>query len=167
MMAVSNSSPLIALGKIGRLTILKDLFGRIYIPLKVYEEITVIQYASERELFKSDWIKVVKVRNRELIRELRRGGLDEGEIEAIALAMEVSADILLIDDKKGRKIAQGYGLNILGTLGVLIEAHNRGLITHIQSEIERLKEIGFWISQDIEEAILQQVRKLPDRKPKP
>ncbi len=75
--------------------------------------------------------------------------LHKGEAEAIALAMQVKADILLLDDKKARALATKLGLRILGTLGILILAKKKSIINSIEEEIAKLMKKSFWLSQNV------------------
>jgi predicted nucleic acid-binding protein len=91
------------------------------------------------------------------VRDLK-SELDAGEAEAIALAEELSADYLLIDEKRGRTIAAGRGLRIIGVLGILVRAKGIKLIPNVKTVLQRLKtEAGVWIEKSLEESVLKQV----------
>ena len=154
MSIVSNSSPLILLAKIGRFNILRDLFGLVYIPKSVYHEVVVVGAgkAGSKEVeegIKSGWIKVETAQigpELELI-------LGRGEAEAIMLAEKLKLP-LIIDERKGRKIAERRGIKIIGTLGVLLKAYKLSLIEDLNTEIEKLIKAGIRIDKDTLRGVL-------------
>ncbi|MEW6417928.1 MAG: DUF3368 domain-containing protein [Nitrospirota bacterium] len=156
-MIVSNSSALINLSAIGHLDLLQKLYTEIIIPEAVWEEVAVKgkgQPGSE-EVQKAGWIKKETVGNKTVVESLTLI-LDKGEAEAIALAKEKNAEILLMDDKTAREIARHLGINYIGVLGVLREAKSRGLIKDMKTYMDMLKtSAGFWISKDVYEEILR------------
>jgi len=81
--------------------------------------------------------------------------LDEGEAEAIALALEANASLLLLDDREARLQAKRLGLRVTGTLGILLRARKLGLIEGLREELNKLRETGFRISKSLEEEILK------------
>lgn len=118
---VSNSTPLIALAAINRFYIFQELFGKIYIPTAVYDEIVTVGKgrAGSNELESAVWITCCSVNNLSLVNFLNTS-LDAGEAEAIALSQELTADLLLIDDKAGCYMAESVGIPITGTVGLLL-----------------------------------------------
>ncbi len=158
---VSNSSPLIHLAKIERLDLLKDYFEIVSIPEAVYRECIVD--GKDREevgLIKgAEWIKVIRVGNSKLVK-LLRASLDEGESEAIALSLEVGADLVLLDDCGAREKARLFGLKITGTIGVLLKAKKENKIKLLGEELRRLRETGFWIGSELEARLLQEAGEL-------
>jgi len=116
---VSNAGPLIALAKIERFGLLRELFGKLYIPQAVYDEVVVIGTgragANETEQAVSDWIEVQEVKDLVMVKSLLTK-LGKGESEAIALALEAKADLVLLDDYKARATAEFMGLNMTGTV---------------------------------------------------
>jgi len=145
MSTVSNSSPLILLAKIDRFSLLKDLFKLVYIPKSVYREVVAGRAGSKEveEGVKNGWIKVETAQispELELI-------LGRGEAEAIMLAEKLKLP-LIIDERKGRKIAERKGIKIVGTLGVLLKAYKLGLIKDLNTEIEKLVKAGIRIDKD-------------------
>lgn len=147
---VSNSSPLIHLAKIGHLDLLKCFFDEIIMPEAVYNECVVEGKDREdaKKIEKTEWIKVAIIRDKNLKKALTMI-LDEGEAEAIVLALEGSADLILLDDYEAREIARNYELNITGLVGILIRAKYKGKIASLKEELEKLKETGFWLSDDL------------------
>ncbi len=152
---VSNSSPLIHLGKINRLELLKEQFQVITIPEMVHKECIVEGRGSEEaKLIKeADWIKVLKAKNRRLV-TLLQADLDAGESEGIVLALEMEADLILLDDADAREKARHLGLKITGTLGVILKEKLRGNLHSLKETLMDLKETGFRISKSLETRLL-------------
>ena len=153
---VSNSSPLIHLAKIGQLNLLKQIFKEIIVPEAVYKECVIEGKGREdaKKIEKAEWINVAKIKNENLKSALMMV-LDEGEAEAITLALEESADLILLDDYEAREVARNYGLNITGVIGILIKARHAGKIGRLKEELKKLKETGFWLSDDLYTKILR------------
>ena len=154
---VSNSTPLIHLAKIGRLELLREFFGEVLIPEAVYRECVIEGKGSEdaKLIENAVWIRVERIRDERLKRSLMIE-LDEGESEAIVLAIEKGAGILLMDDYDGREIARALGLKTTGTIGILLRAKFEGKIESIKDELDKLKETGFWLSEELYERILEE-----------
>lgn len=146
---VSNTTPLIALSVIGHLDVLRALYTEILIPPAVHAEIMAGRFkqAGAIELNHAPWIRVVS------LKDTRRASLlvdlDRGEAEAIALALELDASLLLVDERLARRYAQRVGLSISGTLGVLLKAKERGLIAELRPLIQRLLEGRIYLGEDI------------------
>ena len=134
MKVVSNASPLINLARIGRLDLLQQLYGELLIPEAVWQEVVVDGSGQPgAEIIKSAaWIKINTVVNVQLVQSFRQD-LDSGEAEAIALALEVSADLLLMDERFGREIAEYFEVRYSGLIGVLVEAKHKKLISEIKT----------------------------------
>ncbi len=151
MLIVSDTSPIINLAAINHLHLLPELFGQIIIPQMVYQEI-VIDGAGEPgsdEIQTAQWVEIQRCTNQDIINILSNE-LDPGEAEAIALALELNADYLLIDEKDGRQKALDYHLKPLGVLGILLRAKEAHLISDICSLMDRLRlEAGFHIHQSL------------------
>jgi uncharacterized protein len=148
MIVVSDTSPITNLLRIGRINLLHDLYKTVVIPEAVYREIAVIE--SQRHAITGfHWIKVVSVTNLSLLDELL-DSLDRGEAEAITLARELNAELLLIDETDGRAEAKRLNLKITGLLGVLVRAKELDLIPLVSPEIEKLKtDAQFWIDEQL------------------
>ena len=161
MIVVSDTTAISNLVQIGKLNLLQNLYGEVVIPESVYEELQVLidlNIVSE-EYLRQNWIKVKQVKdNSEVSKLLDR--LDIGESEAIIMGIELSADYLLIDEKVGRIVALERNLRIIGTLGVLIKARGKNLITSVQEEMDKLRRIGFWISDSLYTKILTEEQKM-------
>ncbi len=159
MIVVSDASPISGLILIDKLQLLQQIFQTIVIPPKVHGELLALeQFGHNINAFKNaDWILVKHPTNLALVHDLKTE-LDTGEAEAIALAEELSADYLLIDEKRGRTIAAGRGLHIIGVLGILVRAKENKYIPDVKTVLHRLKvEAGIWIEKSLEEAVLKQV----------
>ncbi|GAB6102788.1 DUF3368 domain-containing protein [Thermococcus atlanticus] len=157
MPVVSNSTPLIHLAKIGRLNLLREFFGEVFIPEAVYRECVVEGKDLEdaKLIENAGWIMVERIRDGRLKKSLMIE-LDEGESEAIVLAIEKGAEMLLMDDYDGREIARALGLKTTGTIGILLRAKIEGLIESIKDELDKLKETGFWLSEGLYRRILEE-----------
>ena len=118
---VSNSTPLIALASIGRFSALRELFTQVHIPQAVLSEVAgdKKRRAGSREISAASWISTVQVENIASV-DFLRALVDQGEAESIVLSKELNADLLLIDDKDGRKIAESAGITCVGTVGLLL-----------------------------------------------
>lgn len=150
MQIVSDTSPLIILKKSGAIRILEKLFDEVIVTSKVREEL----YRKEKEFFESaGFIKIVEVKNQSLVSVLSVI-VDEGEAEAIALALEKKLP-LLIDDLKGRKLAESLGMKYIGTLGLLKIAKGRGIIAEIRPVIEKFLEDGYYLDTRLIEKFLE------------
>lgn len=152
MIVVSDTTPVISLLKINRLDLLEKSFGEVLIPNAVYEELTANQrFMEEAKTVKTaHYIKPVPVSNLEAVRILKMAtGLDQGESEAIVLTDEQKADILLMDEAKGRAISGKMGITIMGTIGLLISAYEDNLITSEEARrcIDDLQKSGRHIGE--------------------
>jgi len=147
-MIVSNSTPLIALSRINKLELLKEYFTEIYIPEEVYTEVVKRggNLAGAREVRDAAWIKTGRAKDKLGVEILVRN-LDKGEAEAIILAKENNAELLLIDDRKGRDIAEDLGIKISGTIGVLLLAAEDNKINFKES-LDDLIASGFRLSKE-------------------
>lgn len=154
---VLNTSPIIYLSSIGEIGILKKLFGEVLIPEAVKREIISGGKGGLgfKEVNEGTWIKTKKIKN-EAAKKYLLTDLDEGEAEVIVLAEEAKADIIIMDDRLGRKLAKVRGYSVIGTLRLLAIAKEKRIITEVKSRIEKLKDVGFWVSKDVFNAILKQ-----------
>ncbi|BAZ81557.1 MAG: DUF3368 domain-containing protein [Sphaerospermopsis kisseleviana] len=133
--AVTNSTCLIGLERIGRLEILPQVFSFIFIPLAVQKEVGINE----------DWPIVQPVANLALVAALKTQ-LDPGEAEAITLAIELGDVFLIIDERNARGIAQQMGLKVIGTLGMLLRAKEKGVISEVKPLIMSLESVNFRIA---------------------
>jgi len=142
---ISNTSCLIVLDNIGMLDILKELYGKIIITQQVKDEFGKNV---------PEWIEVEDVNDKKYL-ELVKNFVDLGEASTIALAVERNKNIVILDDMKARKLAQKLNLKITGTVGIIIKARNKNIITSIAKVLNKLKKDGFRISEHLEREALK------------
>lgn len=151
---VCNSGPLIALGILGKLDFLKSLFDEVLVPEAVHQEISQggLKLAGLESFQRAKWIRIAAPKQKD---ELLTALLDAGEAGVIALARELGIGLVLIDERKARKVARDvYGLQPIGTARILIEAKKKMLLTEIAPLLEALRREGYWIHEDIVRAAL-------------
>lgn len=149
---VSNTGPLIALASIGQFHLLRDLFDTICIPPAVLDEIR-----DERSLATvaaADWITVRVVKDK-LALQLLREELGSGECEAIVLAKEIEAALLLVDERIATRKARNIELQTTGTLGVLLMAKGRGLLELVKPQLDTLRRTGFYMGEALYHQVLE------------
>ena len=159
MILVSDTSPINNLAAINQLHLLHQLYGTVLIPEAVYRELTDPNFpvAGATEVQTFDWIQTRTVNDRTLVEALSNE-LDMGEAEAIALAVEIQADQVLIDEHRGRLVANRLKLRCVGILGILVEAKSQGLIGGVKPLLDALvNEAGFWVAEPLYERVLQLV----------
>ena len=155
---ISNSTPLINFAAIRRLDILEDLFEKIIVPTAVERELLRKgkHYPSATEL-KTRWstlIEVMNVSNITLCRMFRLS-VDDGEAEAIALALEHPTKLLILDESRGRTIAKSYNLQVTGSIGCLIRAKRTGIIPAIKPLLDAMQtDARFWVNERLYQRIL-------------
>jgi len=156
MIVVANTTPLIGLAKAGRFHLLKEIFGKIYIPVGVYEEVVVEGRgrAGAREVDEATWIETVEVQDK-LAVELLQDELDKGESESIVLAKELEANWVLMDERTARKKLEALRIDKIGTLGILLKAKEMGLLKSVKPEVDKLRAKGFRISKHVYEEVLK------------
>ncbi len=162
MIVISDTSPIINLAIIGHLNLLPEIFGKVVIPHAVFEEITVTGEGmpGAKEIQNADWIEVKKCTNQLLLKSLSLV-IDRGEAEAICLSIEIKSDLLLIDERLGRRVAKDYELNILGILGLIRQAKIKKLIPQVKPLLDQLiKDAGFRVSKELYNEILKSVDEL-------
>jgi hypothetical protein len=154
---VSNSTPLIALDACNQLDLLRTLYGRLIIPEEVDREISIGGSTGLPTGLTPDhrvWIEVQPVSSPPSTALLAR--LDAGEAEVITLGLEMGASLVLIDEKRGLKIAREQGLNVLGSVGVLLLAKKKGLLSEVKPHLLEMYLKGISLSYSlIEWAIIQ------------
>ncbi len=146
MIVVADASPFVVLVAIGHVDVLPTLFREVLIPLEVASELASSRRPPEVTGFIATpppWLRIRAPSSSETI-----PGLDAGETAAIALAAEVHAGRLIIDEYRGRKAATERGLRVVGTVGVLELAAEMGLI-ELKKAFERVRQTDFWISHKL------------------
>ena len=147
MIIVSDTTPISELAKVDHLDLLPKLFGKVVIPQGVFDELQVGEHPAAKLVQDLSWLEVVTVDNQQLVRELQQSfKLDLGESEAIALAEEISASQLLIDERAARKVAMARKLPLIGTVGILLLAKRRGLLDSVKDVLDEMKAQGMRIS---------------------
>jgi predicted nucleic acid-binding protein len=159
LIVVSDTSPILNLARIGRLELLPLLYHQVLIPSAVYEELMAsrrdlppaIDLASQR------WLIVAIPNDQKRVEELREN-LDPGEAEAIVLAIERRANVLLVDERRARRTATAAGLTVIGLLGVVASAKRTGLIDLAKPVLDELIQIArFWVGPDLYAEILAEL----------
>ncbi len=145
MKIIVDTSCLSILIKVRKLEILRELFGEIYTTRDVVEELK--EYSQDLKLRDSNFIKVIDVdpKTKAVLRLI----LGKGESSVIAAALDRKFDVLVLDDKKARKIAKSLGLKVVGTVAVLILAKKRGIIKDIGEILMKFREKGFYLSDNL------------------
>jgi hypothetical protein len=152
---VSNTTPIITLLALEKLELLKEIYGKIYVPKGVYEE---IENGIEKEFYVDlkihDWIEIREVNNKLALQQLENH-LDKGEAQALILYDELKADLLIIDEKLGRLYAKRQNCNYIGSFGVLLRAKELELIGEIKPLLLQIKQNGIFINDQLFVAILE------------
>jgi predicted nucleic acid-binding protein len=153
MLVVADSSPFVGLIKIGLLDVLRHLYGSVVIPPEVAKELESIKRPAEVRAFIAtppEWLSIRQASNIENIE-----GLDEGELAAIALARELKADLLLIDETKGRQAAIERNLKTVRTAAVLFEAANAKALPDLKAAFDKLKATDFRVPHEALDELLR------------
>lgn len=156
MIVVANAGPLIALAQLGQIELIGIIFGKIHIPPAVQNEVVKLgdNRPGAKAVSKAPWITVVTVQSR-IVVQLLQERLDLGESEAVALALELRADLLLMDEARGRRVAEMQGIKKIGTIGTLLVAKDKGLISSVTPLLDKLRVCGFRMDQKLYDAACQ------------
>lgn len=156
MTVICDATPLINFAAIYRLNILENVFGKVIIPNAVYIETTNLKFPSARTIIKSvnsDWLEIRTVTSTINIPT----DLDLGEREVIALALEITNPRVLLDERRARKVAQNLRLKVIGTIGILLLAKNKGIITRVSPLLDAIIfDARYWISKPLYQKVLEQ-----------
>ena len=162
MIVVSDSTVLIGLSKLGKLTLLKEIFSKISIPEEVFKELVERGKGKPGSnlIRESSWVEKKTVKDKTQVNFLM-GNLDKGEAEVLALAQELEADLILMDEGKARKSAVIAGFNVMGLLGLLNLAKNIGLIYEVRPFVAELMTKKFRLSDKVIEEALKKAGEPP------
>jgi uncharacterized protein len=151
---VLNNTPLVALWTLGRLDLLRDLFQEVLVPKAVEDEfLATDEFARREALANAPWVKIVVLSYPR--RAQAYAGLDRGEAEVLALAEELDARLVVMDERKGRRYVERMGLPLAGTLGILLLAKEAGLIDSVSEWTSKLQEAGLFLSTDLVRKVLE------------
>ena len=163
MKVVSNTSPLTNLAAIGQFGLLEQLYRRLSIAEGVWDELNAFGHVwpGRAETASASWLGRFEVRNTPLVETLRRD-LDRGEAETIALALEMQADLVLMDEREGRHAAQRLGLRTVGVVGILLDAKQQGLLPAVRPAFDALRAAGFYLGDPVYRKGLELARESAD-----
>jgi hypothetical protein len=156
---VCNTGPIIALASIQKLDILKNLYDSIYLPEAVNDEILRggRHFTGLDEYRKADWIKILKLQQPE--DTLLATVLDTGEASVIQLAREIGVYKILMDERKGRRVARDvYGLQVIGTDRLLTDAKQAHLVPSVKEPLQQMRAAGYWIHDKIIAAAIKEAK---------
>ena len=159
MLVVADAGPLIYLSVLQKLELLAELHGRVVVPGAVWREVVEVGAGlpGSAEVAAATWIEVRQIDESAALVVALREHLDLGEASAIGFGVAEGADLLLIDERRGRHAATRLGLKGRGTLGVLVQAKRAGLIDAVGPHLQRLASSGFRLTDALTAAVLRQV----------
>ncbi len=162
MIVVSDTSPISNLIQIGRFELLGQLFNEVIVPPFVHNEILALAHFNIdlTSYNQASWLRIQQPKNNVSVQNLLKV-LDRGEAEAITLAKELNANLLLIDERIGTKKAREIGLNTIGLLGLLIDAKTQKLIPEVKLILTELEQVGFYIKPQLKIRILNMANETP------
>lgn len=152
--AICNTSPLLYLHRAGALDWLPDLFGQVWLPGAVVDELRKGRQRGYNVPDPEEYAWLVVVEPRAVPSEWLALDLGPGELAAMALALENPDRVVLLDDALARRVAQAAGLEVWGTLRVLLEAKASGLVPSLSPVLDRLEEAGMWVSGEVRRRVL-------------
>jgi predicted nucleic acid-binding protein len=157
MIVVADTSVILNLCRVQHEHLLPQLFKRVLIPMEVADEFSRLTKIQKRffGLVLPSWIEI-SPEPQTFPQEVVQAQLDIGESAAIALCLNLKADVLLIDEMIGREVAAKLGVRTVGIMGILVDARNQKLISSVKVLLDRMEnEAGFWISSDLRLHVLQ------------
>jgi predicted nucleic acid-binding protein len=152
MRIVADTGPIIALSKIGKISLLKSIAGEVLIPPMVYKELfgKIGSESNEIDRALNTFIRLKKEITLDEATEMALADLGEGEKQAIGLASNLGEDVLLlIDDRAGRRVAEKLNIATAGLVGLLVVAKEMGFVESVGPLIEDLRHSGYWLSDDL------------------
>jgi predicted nucleic acid-binding protein len=165
---VSDSGPIIHLSLVGRIDLLPRLYGRILIPDLVYKEVVESGEGlpGSSELKDAEWVVRADHNPEATLFQMLSAELDPGEAAAIWLAVEREASLILSDDRQARLAAERLGIPVVGTIGILVQAKRKGLVSALSPLLLHLKSKGVWLSTSLIQNVLAEVgESLPSKDP--
>ena len=149
---------------IGQLSLIPELFRDVLVPKAVWVEVVEqgVGLPGSAELASATWARIVEETPQDQMQARFEVELDAGEAAAVALAVARKASRLLVDDRAARRVAGQLGIPVIGTLGILVAARRRGLIGQLAPLLSKLRVEGFWMSAELEAAVLHEVDETPD-----
>lgn len=156
MIVVADTSVLLNLCRIGQVEMLARLFHEVVIPLEVAAEFDRLarQAARFQGLALPGWVRQQQASA--ISAAVRAANLDPGETAALALALEIRADALLVDERRGHQAAVQLGIKTIGVLGILLQAKSSGFIPQLRPLLDALeRDAQFWIAPTIRQRVLQ------------
>ena len=160
MIVVSDTTPLRHLIAIGKVDLLRRVYGAVVVPVAVWSELQAQSTPSAVKAWLQsapDWLQVRRAREPQP-GDTSLDNLDDGEREAIRLAVELKADLLLMDEADGRSLALGLGLPVTGTLGLLERADVIGVLADLPAALADLEASGFYLSARLRDAVVDRYR---------
>ena len=153
---VSDTSPLLNLALIERLDLVREQFSTVVVPEQVWDELMDGEDGVDRlrSVHDDGLLEIVTVEDTPLFAEFRRD-LDIGEAAALAYAIDADADLVLMDEREARQTARRHELPITGVIGILLRGSKEGTVS-LRAELNRLRDVGFWIADDLYETVLEQ-----------
>jgi len=153
MRVIADSSALVALASCGSLWVLNELFNEVKVPQAVFNEVIIANkpQAQTLRIYLADKVESVNL-SQVVIKNA--DGLGKGELEAIALAMNLSADMLLVDDAKAKKVAFSHKIEVIGSMGILLLAKQQNLLDKLKPLIELLVNSDIYLSQRLVRHVL-------------
>ena len=153
---VSDTSPLLNLALIERLDLVREQFSTVVVPEQVWDELMDGEDGVDRlrSVHDDGLLEIVTVEDTPLFAEFRRD-LDIGEAAALAYAIDADADLVLMDEREARQTARRHELPITGVIGILLRGSKEGTVS-LRTELDRLRDVGFWIADDLYETVLEQ-----------
>ena len=156
MILALDSSPLITLARIDRLSLLQTLAQELFVPEAVFEEVMTLgrERPDTTMILQAAWLIRKPVRDRVIVSRLR-GRLGRGEAEAIALAKENPETLVVLDDATARRMAKEEGVHVVGTVGLIILAKGKGIVPTIQPILSDMKDNGFYLDDALVQLALR------------
>lgn len=159
MIVVADAGLLLHLAAIGQLELIHRLSRDVLVPRAAFDEVVVVGAGlpGAAEVGGAAWIRVVTPTRGDVVAALLGGGLHLGEAQAIAVAVELGADRLLIDERQGRLTAEAMGVAVLGSIGILIAAKTRGDLLAVAPHLFAMRASGLWLSDGLIARVLVSV----------